>query len=111
MTSIDNVAHGVAAYLDHEIVPKLPGWKRWIFSAASSAYLEEAEHILNEYRDRDWIRMLNVIDDHNMIDVEKIYKHFRNAASKGDATIELPLIGTITLSLGDVEEMYSFIVH
>lgn len=42
MVSIDRVQSGISRYLDNEVVPKMSGANRWIFSAAAAAYVAEA---------------------------------------------------------------------
>ena len=53
--------------------------------------------------------MLGIINEENKIDIEKIYKEFKNQAKKGSISFEVPLVGTLTLNEQDVDKIYDFI--
>lgn len=111
MVSIDRVQAGVSRYLDNEIIPKLSGWQKWVFSAAATAYISDAAKVAEKIRSSAALSPLGLIDEANNIDVEKIYQHLRPAAEKCPAPVTVPGMGTITLTVADVDMLYNCIMQ
>lgn len=111
MVSINRVQTGLSRYLDNEIMPKLSGWQKWVFSAAATAYIADASKVAEKVRSSAALAPLNLIDEANNIDVDKIYKHLRPAAEKCPAPISIPGMGTITLTVSDVDMLYNCIMQ
>lgn len=110
MVSIDKVQNGVARYLDAEIVSKMSGVNKWVFSAAATAYVADAPKLLDKVRNNALLAPLELIDAAGNVDVEKAYTHLKPASSKCPAPITLPGIGTITLTEADVDALYNYIM-
>lgn len=111
MVSINRVQTGLSRYLDNEIMPKLSGWQKWVFSAAATAYIADASKVAEKVRASTALAPLSLIDEANNIDVEKIYQHLRPAAEKCPAPISIPGMGTITLTVSDVDMLYNCIMQ
>lgn len=111
MVSINRVQNGLSKYLDSEIVPKLSGWQKWVFSAAATVYIADASKVAEKVRSSAALAPLSLIDEANNIDVEKIYQHLRPAAEKCPAPISIPGMGTITLTVSDVDMLYNCIMQ
>ena len=109
MVSIDRVQSGVSRYLDNEVVPKMSGANRWIFSAA--AYVAEAPKLVKKLNENKALAALNLVDEAGNVDVEKIYQYIKPAAEKGPAPITLPIIGTLTFTAADVDSLYAYIMQ
>lgn len=111
MVSINRVQTGLSKYLDSEIMPKLSGWQKWVFSAAATAYIADATNVAEKVRSSSALASLSLIDEANNIDVDKIYQHLRPAAEKCPAPISIPGMGTITLTVSDVDMLYNCIMN
>jgi hypothetical protein len=111
MTELNRVTNGISKYLDTDITPKLSGWQKWAFSAAATAYLAHAPAIVSKARGIKALEPLQLFDDNNSIDIEKIYKYIRPAAEKDSAVIDIPIIGRLTLNVNDVDRIYSCIMQ
>lgn len=111
MVSINRVQTGLSRYLDNEIMPKLSGWQKWVFSAAATAYIADASKVAEKVRSSATLAPLSLIDEANNIDVDKIYQHLRPAAEKCPAPISIPGMGTITLTVSDVDMLYNCIMN
>lgn len=111
MISINQVQSGLSRYLDSEIIPKLSGWQKWIFSAAATAYISDAAKVADKIRNSAALSPLALIDDANNVDVEKIYQHLRPAAERCPAPITIPGMGTVTLTVNDVDMLYNCIMQ
>lgn len=111
MVSINKVQAGFSRYLDNEIMPKLSGWQKWVFSAAATAYVADAAKVASKVRTSAALSPLGLVDDADNIDIEKIYQHLRPAAEKCPAPISVPGMGTITLTVSDVDMLYNCIMQ
>jgi len=103
--TIDQLTAGTAKYLDREIICKMEGWQKWVYSACMTAYIGKAHKIFDMLRNNSAIMALDIIDDVGNIDIDMVYNLFSNAA-KEPATIKLPFGGTIILTSDDVDSLY-----
>ena len=110
MVTYNQVVNGMTQYIDQEIVNKIQGWQGWALGALSSiAISNKGANIFNALKANPIIKMLEVIDENDMIDIDTIYTELRKQAEKGSATINTPMIGTITLTKDDVDKLYHLI--
>jgi len=111
MVTKEQIKKGMARYLDMEIMPKLDGWKRWVFGAGATAYLDKTDKMFDLLRENQMLALLDLVDDDDMIDLDVVYKAFRQQAEHCPANIALPLVGTFTFSVGDIDNLYSYILR
>lgn len=110
MVDIDRIVRGVMRYLDREVLDKM-GWQRWVLGTGVSLYAKNAREIFEEWKDKEVIRMLGVVDG-DMIDLDKLHKELMEQARKGAITIDLPAgLGRVTLSDHDVDLMHNYIIN
>lgn len=108
--TLAQVQHGVERYISAEFLSKLSGVQKWVIDAAAAMYLANAGAIFENVKKNPLIAALGIIDEQDRIDVDKLYKNFKEAAKKGPATISVPLLGAVTLNESDVDKLYNFIV-
>lgn len=106
MVTVEQFKRGVSRYLDAEVMPHITGWQKWVAGAASAAYLDKADKIIEELSHNEMIKPLELIDERNNIDVDTIYNYLRPQAEHCNASIKLPMVGTITFSVTDVDRLY-----
>jgi hypothetical protein len=106
MIRVEQLQRGISAFADTELVPKMTGIQKWIFSAGVSAYLADAPRLIEKLKTNQVVRDLDLINESNMIDMDKIYRYLKEAAKKGPAEIDLPMIGKITLTEADLDKIY-----
>ena len=109
MVAYNQVVNGMTKYIDQEIINKIQGWQRWALGAGAGIMMTKGANIFNTLKANPIIKMLDVIDENDMIDIETIYAELRKQAEKGSATFEAPMIGTITLTKDDVDKLYRLI--
>ena len=109
MVTYNQVVNGMAKYIDQEIINKIQGWQRWALGAGAGIMMNKGANIFNALKVNPIIKMLEVIDDNDMIDIDTIYTEIRKQAEKGSATFDAPMIGTITLTKDDVDKLYHLI--
>lgn len=104
------VLHGIAAYIDDEIVAKLSGsWKAWAVGGAAGIAVSRAGSLIDQFAGNPAVKALGLIDGEN-IDVDTIIAELRRQAQRGTATVDIPLIGPITFGPADVDSLYRHIM-
>ena len=109
MYEYNKVLNGITKYIDTEIVDKIEGWQKWVIGSGIGIALSNSTNLFNQLKDNEIVKMLGIINEENKIDIEKIYKEFKNQAKKGSISFEVPLVGTLTLNEQDVDKIYDFI--
>lgn len=109
MYEYSKVLNGITKYIDTEIVDKIEGWQKWVIGSGIGIALSNSTNLFNQLKDNEIVKMLGIINEENKIDIEKIYKEFKNQAKKGSVSFEVPLVGTLTLNEQDVDKIYDFI--
>lgn len=110
MYHYDRVMKGIASYIDDEILIKINGWQRWIVGAGLGISLDKMHNVYKTLKENPMVAALGIIDEHDNMDVELLYKHLKKQAQKGPITVDIPLVGTFTLDESDVDKLYSRIV-
>jgi hypothetical protein len=98
-------------YLDTEITPNIGGWQKWVFGAVAGVALSKITNIFNALKNNELIKMLEVIDEEDNIDIDTIYREFLKQAQKGAITFDIPMVGAMTLDHSDVEKIYKHIIN
>ena len=109
MVTYNQVVNGMTKYIDQEIINKIQGLPRWGLGAVSGIALSRGNNIFNTLKTNPIVKMLEVIDENDMIDIDTIYTEIRKQAEKSPATFNVPMIGTITLTKDDVDKLYRLI--
>lgn len=110
MYHYDKVMKGIASYIDAEILTKINGWQRWLVGAGIGVSLDKAHNIFKTLKENPMVSALGIIDEHDNIDIELLYKEFKKQAQKGPVTFSIPLVGILTLNESDVDKLYMHIV-
>lgn len=90
---------------------KIQGLNKWIVGASLSMALENGPSIFNELKNNKIIKSMNVIDEDDQIDVEKIYKYLSEQAKKSAVTFNMPFIGAVTIKASDLDKLYQLIME
>lgn len=110
MIHYTRVLQGVANYVDNELVSKLAGsWKAWMLGGMAGIAVSRGEALFMQYKDNPVARALGLVDGEN-IDVDSVFAELRKQASKGTATMTLPVIGAVTFGTADVDALHRYIM-
>lgn len=109
MYEYNKVINGIAKYIDTEIIDKISGWKKWVVGGGVGVMLSNTTETFNKLKNNEFVKVLNIIDKDDKINVEKIYREIKKQAKKSPATFDIPMIGAVTLNEQDVDKIYDFI--
>lgn len=110
MVSIEQVKQGFARYVDAEFTNKMTGINRWLVGGIAGIAILRAENIYNHLKDMPFIKMLDVVDENGMIDIDIIYNAFLDQARRSEAVIDMPMVGQTKFNEHDIEMLYRYIV-
>ena len=110
MVNLAQVQLGVEKYIENEIITKIVDWRKWVVGAGVSMALSRSTEIFNQIKDHPVVKVMGVIDDNDMIDIDKLHAEFAKQAQRGAITFDVPLMGALTLNAADVDKLYSYIV-
>ena len=110
MVTLSQVQSGAARYIDDEIISKIADWRKWVIGAGASIALTNTTDIFARLKASPMVQALGVIDENNMIDIDRLHGEFMKQAQKGAVTFEVPLLGALTLTSQDVDKIYHYII-
>lgn len=109
MVSLNKVLNGMKMWLDQEMIAQLTGIDRWIVGAGLAMALDNGVNIFQQLKENEMIKSLNIINEADEIDIDKVYDYIIAEAKKTPATFKFPLVGAITLHDQDIEKLYMLI--
>ena len=66
--------NGLAEFVDTEILSKIDDWRKWVFGAGVGFYLSQGKEIVEQLKENNLVRKMNLIDKNNKINVDLLYK-------------------------------------
>lgn len=111
MVSIDKIEQGIAAYLDSELMPKLPtsGFEKVLAGTAMSLAIRRSGAIIDGYKSNKVVQMLGVMDSEGNVDVDILAEELKKNIPKEGMKVDLPIIGGVTFHKDDVDKLYEYI--
>jgi hypothetical protein len=109
MVTIQAIQNGLVKYVDREITPKMQGWKKWTFGAVASMWLGNLPSTFQKIKDTPFVASLGVIGENDAVDIDKLYNELIKQAEKSAVTIDIPMIGSLSINKHDVDTLYLLI--
>lgn len=109
MVSLGQIQKGLTRFVDTDMLPMLTGWQKWGFGTIAGLSLSKISNIFNSIKGNSFIATLGVVDANDMVDIDTIYKEVHKVAQQGPMTIDVPMLGALTLNAQDVEKLYRYI--
>ena len=110
MVTLLQVTNGLQKYIEAEILPMVTDWRKWVLGAGASVALSKSGEIFAKLKANPMIAALGVIDNEDRIDIERLHREFAKQAQKGAITLDVPLLGPVTLNAQDVDRLYHYII-
>lgn len=111
MVTIDKIEHGIAAYLDGELIPKLPstGIEKVLTGTTMSLLIRRLGKILESYKNDKTVRMLEIVDEEGNVDIDLICEELKKNIPSEGVKMDVPIIGSLTFHEDDVDKLYEYI--
>ena len=110
MVTLAQVRSGLERYIEAEIISQIADWRKWVIGAAASMALDKSTDIFNQLKGNPIVKALGEIDDQDMIDIDRLHSEFAKQAQRGAITIDVPMLGALTLNAHDVDRLYQYIM-
>ena len=111
VVSLEQMKRGAADYIDQEFTAKLTGPQRWIIGALGGMYVNKLGDIVTSLKDNPAVAVLGVFPDGGGIDIDTVYAALRKQAEKTPVTFDAPILGSVRLTVEDVDKLYRSIVR
>lgn len=113
MVTIEQIEKGVAAYLDVELMPKLPnsGFEKVLAGTALSLIIRRSGNILDSYKDNKMVQLLGLMDSEGNVDVDILAEELKKNIPTEGMKVEVPIIGSMTFHKEDVSKLYEYITE
>ena len=108
MINYETFINGVVKFIDNEITPQMTGFKKLAFGVGSGIMLKKGDNMFNMIKDNKFIHALGILDNQNNIDIDMLKQEIESKMGDEKYSIEVPMIGTITLNRGDLEKLYRY---
>lgn len=105
------VMNGLAEFVDTEILSKIDDWRKWVFGAGVGFYLSQGKEMVEQLKENNLVRKMNLIDKDNKINVDLLYKEMKVQAAKSAIMFEIPTIGPLVIDESDLDKIYSIITR
>ncbi len=110
MVTMDKVKRGTAMYLETELVPSLGGWQKWLVGAGAAILVNRMDSVVVNLANMPVVKMMDIIHG-DKIDIETVYEAVREQAKTTPAVVDIPGLGTLKLSVADVDKLYKMIME
>ena len=105
------VMNGLAEFVDTEILSKIDDWRKWVFGAGVGFYLSQGKEMVEQLKENNLVRKMNLIDKNNKINVEVLYREMKVQAAKSAIMINIPTIGPLVINESDLDKIYGIITR
>lgn len=112
MISVNKIETGIARYLDAELMPKLPsdGLKSVVVGTAISIVIKRMGAALVGLHDNTTLKALGIVAENGDIDIDLLHDELRKHIPRTGLSIDIPFVGTLRFTEGDVDNLYNYIV-
>lgn len=104
MYSVDQIQRGAARYLETELLPKMDGKDKWIFTGIATIALNKLPQLVKQYSEKEAVKATGIMTA-DAVDVETLISAVRPAARISPATFQIPMGGKITLTEADLDSL------
>ena len=110
MIHYSKVVNGLATYIDKELAAQFQGdIKGWVIGAVGGILSARAGQMMGVILEHPVLKSLHIVDGET-IDEELLFNALVGAAQRGNATVNIPILGAITFSVRDVEALHRYII-
>lgn len=112
MVPVSKIEKGIAAYLDNELMPKLPstGIEKVLVGTTISLAIRRSGKIIDSYKDNKVVKMLGIMDDAGDVDVDVLADELKKNIPNEGVSIEFPVIGSLNIRKKDVDDLREYIM-
>lgn len=105
MVTKEKFKAGLVAYIEKEFIAKVGGLRKWAVVLVANEMIVNLDSLLSKLPDNSYMK------EDGMIDIDRLYKDMYKVAEKtGSVTEHFPMIGDVSFSKSDIDELYRCII-
>ena len=107
--TVQQISEGIGRYIDSELMPKVPGVRKWMLAVAGVYAGKMVEDRIQE--NSKLLQSVGIMTEDGMVDIDSFLPYMKSvAAQSGPVTEHISMLGDITFDSSDVEKLYTYIV-
>lgn len=108
----EKVINGILKYMDAEIYGTMNDWQEMAARIAVSRLLRNSDNIKKALVNNTFIKTFAIIDDEGNVDVDGLMQDIKaEIGRKGKFTISIPMFGSFSFNVDDVDKLHRMIVE
>lgn len=109
--SINEIANGIAKYMDNELMTKLPNnsVQKVLTGVGLSLFLKQMMTKADDILKSPAVKMLGIVDDNGNIDLETLRNEILKQLPEGGMKTDIPMLGKVTFTDKDINQLYNII--
>lgn len=112
MVRFERVIDGINRYIDSEIYGNLNDFQEMLVRIVIGRVNANAENIKTMLMSNGFAKTLCLVDSDGMVDVDRLMQDIRREIErKGSIEFNIPMIGRLKFTPGDVDKLHSMIVR
>ena len=109
MVTVDRIQSGISRYLDEQLIPSLSGKSKWIVTGVATLAVQRLPAMISEWSKKPAVKILGVVDENGNVDINSIIESIRPAARSCPAVIDIPFVGSMTITEQDLDMILRYI--
>lgn len=110
MYTSEQVLNGLIKYIDNEVLAKLELKGKILLGTGITIAMRNANTFLQNIPNNDLVKMLGVVDENGMYDVDTVSESLKaNMQKYGKMQFEIPVVGKLSFLPEDVDLLKSYI--
>lgn len=106
MVTKEQFKAGLVAYIEKEFIAKVGGLKKWAVVLVANEMIMNLDELISKLPNNSYMH------EDGMIDIDKLYKDMYKVAERtGSVTEHFPVIGDVSFSKSDIDELYRCITN
>ena len=112
VASKEQIIKAIRTFIDNDMLPKAEGNYKIILNLAKAAMTYRADNIFNSLKDNALISMLDVVDEHDNIDVEVLSQILTEGLGSNEFTLKFKFLTseyTMHFSAADIQTIKRYV--
>lgn len=107
--TVQQISEGIGRYIDNELMPKVPGIRKWMLGVAGIYAGKMVGDKIME--NKALLTSAGIMSEDNMVEIDRFMPYMKKMADQsGPVTEHISVLGDITFDATDVEKLYTYIV-
>ena len=108
--TIDKAKSALMEYISDEFCNRLYDYRKWLVPIFIGSYMPRLDKMIEE--NKEGLVNLGFMDENGLVCIDTVYKRFKDTAEEyGDVIQKMPLLGKVTFTSKDIDQLYKIIQY